>query len=724
MPLRLLLGAALAFALILTAAGRANATPADDQAITDTLQQAMTEDYPGSLGPAKKKLEGALAQCVKKSCNPAIKAQLYVALGMVASQTGNADEAKGNFDTALKTDPGAKLPAAGTTPAIKQQFADAQKGNGGADDTAGAEAPGAAPDGWRSAEAFKLASEAADASQAADSAHPQKLDECIDKAKASLTKEEQPRTRLLIASCEARAGKLVDALKDSRKALEAGLARKDPKVTKAATRRVQELNERIPHVTFAPPTGVDNLQVTFDERPVPNESLTKRFSVDPGKHSVRAEGTVNGLPSSYEEEIQIAEKETFTVRITLKPKDSGVVTAGQIKCMLAAKTQEDVQKCLPQNQKNLVVRIGTDVSAYTDSLSVNVISPGVNASLVSPTAGWNVGGHYILDVLSAASPDIVSTASPPFKETRHAGGLTGGYKPGLYGVQGVFNISREPDYLSLTGGLAVTADLHDKLITPRLAYSLTNDTIARGPGNPLGDITDLKGTLNSHSFDAGVTFVLSPTSVLLVGGSAQFERGDQSKPYRYVPLFDPNVASLVPVGATVDLVNQNRLAIRPTEQLPTERNRYAIGARYNHRIGTSSTLRLEERLYFDSWASKATTTDARYMVDLSKHLRVWPHGRFHFQTATNFYQLAYSAITDQATGTLIVPTYRTGDRELSPMLTLTAGGGTRLSLGNQEGEVKYGITLSGDVMYSRFLNSLFVTTRIAMYSTLAFDVEF
>jgi hypothetical protein len=391
--------------------------------------------------------------------------------------------------------------------------------------------------------------------------------------------------------------------------------------------------------------------------------------------------------------------------------------------MLAAKSQEEVQQCLPQNRKSLVIRIAGDLSGYSDTNSVAVYTPAINASLVSPTAGWNVGGNFLVDAVSAASPDIVSSASPPFKEYRYAGGLTGGYKPGLYGGQGSVSFSSSPDYVSYTVGGRITADLNDKLITPTLGYSYSRDSIGRGPNNWLHDFNPLKGLLNTHEIEGGVTFVMSPTAILLVGGTWTIERGDQSQPYRYIPMFDPDlVAPFVPNGATVDLVNRTRLPIRPTEQLPTERDRFAIGGRFNKRLN-NSTLRLEQRFYIDTWGMKASSTDSRYMVDLSRHLRVWPHARLHAQTGTNFYQLAYSAILDP-NGDIILPTYRTGDRELSPLLTATAGGGIRLGLGEPEGNVKYGITLVGDVMYTRYLKALYVTTRTAVYGAAGFDVEF
>src|ERR687883_356171 len=41
----------------------------DDDKVRDAVQQVMNEDYPGSLGPAKKKLQEQLAICVKKGCS-------------------------------------------------------------------------------------------------------------------------------------------------------------------------------------------------------------------------------------------------------------------------------------------------------------------------------------------------------------------------------------------------------------------------------------------------------------------------------------------------------------------------------------------------------------------------------------------------------------------------------------------------------------------------------
>lgn len=697
----------------------------EDAAVKETVSKVMSEEYAaGQFGPAKKKLQDQLSICLKKGCSGPVKAEVYLGLGMVASQLGQADDAKQNFKNAQQADPNAKLPDK-ATPNMKSQWEDVKEKPApaaGGDDKKGDDKKGGddteEPPGGLAA-TVNLIRDALKADQEG------RLDECIEKDKQALKIDESPRTRLHLASCEARAGKLVDALKDAQKSLELGIARKDANVMRIARMRVKELLERIPHVTFDPPKGVADLRVTFDDRPVPVEALTKKFSVDPSKHKVVAEGTVNGFTAQFEEEYDVKEKDFITVHITLKPPANDFITPGQIKCMLAAKSQEEVQKCLPQNQKSLVVRVAGDLSGYSDTNAVAVYTPAINASLVSPTAGWNIGGNFLVDAVSAASPDIVASASPPFEEFRYAGGLTGGYKPGIFGAQASVSFSSSPDYVSYTAGGRLLAELNDKLITPTVGYSYSYDRIGRGtnPPNFLHDFLNEKGYIHTHEIEAGVTFVMSPTAILLIGGTLAIERGDGSQPYRYIATFDPDIiAPFVPTGATVDLVNRTRLPVKPLEQLPTERDRYAVGARYNKRMG-NATLRLEERIYYDTWDMKASSTDGRYMVDLSRHLRVWPHLRIHWQTDTNFYSLAYTANLDPS-GQIIVPLYRTGDRELSPLITATAGGGVRLGLGEPEGEVKYGITLVGDVMYTRYLKSLYVTTRTAVYGSVGFDVEF
>jgi len=423
-------------------------------------------------------------------------------------------------------------------------------------------------------------------------------------------------------------------------------------------------------------------------------------------------------PSATDDASQLMTEQQAAPTVNV-PEGSKFLTAGQLKCLLLAKNQEEVTKCLPQKRGGLTVRAASEVSGYTDSTHVNVLSPSVNASVSSPTAGWNFGGSYLVDIVSAASPDIVSEASPPFHEIRQAGTFTAGYKPGLYGGQVSGNVSSEPDYLSVGGGFSLTADLNDKLVTPTVGFNFSHDTIGRS-STPF---SVFHHNLDTSEFEGGAAFVMSPTSVLLLSGTLQLERGDQSKPYRYVPMFDPVTAANVRPGQSYASVNLARQSVRPLEQLPLARDRYAVGARFVHRF-EGATLRLEERLYHDSWQQSATTTDMRFMTDVSDRLRLWPHLRFNAQNGVNFYRLAYATQIDPTTNTFVVPALRTGDRELSPMIGLTAGGGMRVLLTAPTSETQLAVSLQIDVLYSRYFDSLYITSRTAGYGTLGLEAEF
>ena len=75
-----------------------------------------------------------------------------------------------------------------------------------------------------------------------------------------------------------------------------------------------------------------------------------------------AEGTQAGIPLSFDETYTVAEGQLLSVPLVLKSQALEYLTPGQLRCMVGAKNQEDVLKCLPQNRKNLVVKAGLERS--------------------------------------------------------------------------------------------------------------------------------------------------------------------------------------------------------------------------------------------------------------------------------------------------------------------------------------------------------------------------
>jgi hypothetical protein len=385
---------------------------------------------------------------------------------------------------------------------------------------------------------------------------------------------------------------------------------------------------------------------------------------------------------------------------------------------LDAVTAESARRAAPattsapaDSSSSLRVRAASDLAAYADTDHVYVLTPSLSATVESPLEGWSVGGSYLVDAVSAASVDIVATASRHWREVRHAGTLQGAYKPRAFGVAAHAGISVEPDYLSWSAGATVTQDLLDQNVSLLLALNHAHDVAGRGDT----PFSVFSRTIDREIIKAGVTLVLDPATLVTFMLDAGFEHGDASKPYRYVPLFQPGVD--VPRGASIDEVNRLRVSSRPLERLPLTRDRFAVTAGLLHRFN-GSTLRIDERVYADTWLLLASSTDVRWLIDWGRSLELGPHLRMHAQNGTDFWQRAYVLRPG-----LDFPALRTGDRELGPLLAATLGLTVRLRLGPSGDRDRWILGLDVNATETRYLDDLYLTQRVSAYSALYLEAQ-
>lgn len=163
------------------------------------------------------------------------------------------------------------------------------------------------------------------------------------------------------------------------------------------------------------------------------------------------------------------------------------------------------------------------------------------------------------------------------------------------------------------------------------------------------------------------------------------------------------------------MVGASRLPEVVLEQLPHSRQRVALAGLFAHRF-SSTTLRAEERLYIDSWGVKASTSRAQVLIDAGTRLRLWPEVRAHAQTGADFWQRAY--VGGPSGSGFVLPSLRTGQSDLGPLLGVTGGAGVRFKL-DERG--RFALTLNGDVSYTRFLDHLYVVDRIGYAGTTALE---
>jgi tetratricopeptide (TPR) repeat protein len=690
------------------------------------VQSVLEAEYTkAQYAEALEKLELAQQACSGGTCSPKVRAKVFVAIGTVLAALKQDEEAKNAFASALKDDPTATLFGEYLTPEAQKAFNDARGVASASSGTGSAEAQKAAksrgpkkkfsgggrpPRGWRSAEAAFYWGEALKSQQ------EREWVDCADYAQASLAAENRAATRFVAATCEQRGGLWIEAIADYRIVADTGDKAGLRDTASRAKQSLAELTFKIPKVVLHRPAKATDLVVTMNDQPIANDKLEGEIWVNPGQRTIAAKGKVDGVDLEFEQVIEANEGETVTIDLKLLPKGLKGRDTAIMKCMLSAQTREDFQKCLSGAGKgsNLNWRLGSELSGYHDTDHVDVVSPTFFFNVESPTGGWGVGASFLVDVVTAASVDVVASASPRWREARYAPAVNGHKKFGDWDVSGSASLSDEPDYVATSVGAAVSLDLANKTITPKFGYQLSYD-VAGVAGTPFSVYSNV---IVDHAIDASTTFVLNKSTILSVSFTGVFEVGDSSKPYRYVPLFSPDVALSVPVGFAIDSVNDLRLPVRPLEQLPTNRQRYALSGLLAHRF-SSSTIRGEERVYSDSWGIKASTTSVQYFYDVTKDLRVWPQARFNAQTAASFWQLAYEGLV-QPDGSVVVPTIRTGNRELSPLIGITGGFGVRYAFGAAR---NYALTVTGDVAYDKFFDALYILERVGFLGSTTIEVE-
>lgn len=692
-------------------------TSQNDAEVEILVQSVFESEYPKKhYVEALENLQLAATVCQEGSCSAKTRAKVLVAVATVlAGGLQQKQDAIEVFKIALKEDPRVGLVKGFDKGPIKEAWEAARgKGPSGPAEPAEIERkkyPGGfrAPRGWKTAEGWWYYNEA----QKAQSDRAWAL--CNGYAGDSFQVENRVGTRFIRAQCGERAGKWVDAINDYEV-----VAREAPSIGmrdtgKTAKERLDDLTARVPKLVLRPPANYEELTVELDGEPVAKDRLGGEIWVDPGQRRIVADGTIGGKQLSFERDVTLEEGKSVAVDIKLVPAESRVYDNRILKCLEQSKSREELAACIGEGVGQPTnVLVGMEVSGYTDTDNTDVITPGVFTTITNPTDGWTLGGSFLVDVVTTASTDIVATASPRWTEVRYVPALNGSKKFGdmTFGLRGGASI--ESDYTSGSAGLSWSMDLLDKRVTPTLVYEFSYDVQGRAGTS----FSTFSSDIIRNSVDGGVSIVVDKATVFTASITAVFENGDQSKPYRYLPLFDPEVVPLLPPGLSRETVDEVRQPERVREQLPLDRQRFALAGRIAHRF-ESSTIRADQRVYTDSWGVLASTTDAKYFIDLDDRFRVWPHLRFHAQTGASFWQIGYESIrTPQG---IQVRDIRTGDRELGPMLGTTAGAGGRVALGEHK---TVALILTADMVYTRFLDHLFILERLAFFSALGAEVEF
>lgn len=309
-------------------------------------------------------------------------------------------------------------------------------------------------------------------------------------------------------------------------------------------------------------------------------------------------------------------------------------------------------------------RVALDTLLYADDDNVYVLTPQAAVHYRPDEDGSEVWAAAAVDAISAASVDVVSHATTRFEEVRYEANLGAAWAFGDYVPSLSYRGSYEPDYFSNGGRLGLEASFAGDDTTVSGGYGFGYDIIGRVDTS--WDV--FSETLLTHTADIGLTQVLGPNTLIRGVYTLTVQNGYMAKPYRFVPLFDQagiDRAEADGVRLDLDSFDAYRLSIRPPEQVPDDRFRHALAARFMHYLeGISTALRLDYQFYFDDWGMTAHVLEPAVSIRIADDVLLDIGLRGYLQTQASFWQRTYVVSQPR-----VIPRYRSVDRDLSGYAT-------------------------------------------------------
>jgi len=270
-----------------------------------------------------------------------------------------------------------------------------------------------------------------------------------------------------------------------------------------------------------------------------------------------------------------------------------------------------------------------------DGGGVTIDGPSI---LVRKSAGKSVSlaANYYVDMVSSASIDVITTASP-YKEERTQYSLSADYLRGNTIISAGLTSSDESDFDSKTYRLAVSQDMFGQLTTLTMSYSFGDDTVRRS------DDSSFFRDNTRQQYGIGLTQILTRNLIAALNFEVITDEGFLNNPYRSVRFLDPD--SLL--GYSFE-----------SELYPNTRTTSAVGLRAKYYLPYRAALEAQYRYFTDTWDIESHTASVTYIHPWND-LTFTAKYRYHDQTGAHFFRDLFSM--SEATN------FRGRDKELSPL---------------------------------------------------------
>jgi len=287
---------------------------------------------------------------------------------------------------------------------------------------------------------------------------------------------------------------------------------------------------------------------------------------------------------------------------------------------------------LPEDRSDVLYHLYVGGGVEIDGPSILVRKQvGKSVSLV---------GNYYIDLISSASIDVVTTASP-YTEEREQYSIGADYLRGNTTMRVNYVSSVESDFDSTTYSFSVSQDMFGDMTTLTLGYGYGEDIVGRS------DDPTFKRDNRRQQYSVGITQIFSRNLIAALNVETATDEGFLNNPYRSVRYFDSNV----PLGYSYE-----------PELYPATRTSNAVGIRARYFLPYRAAIEAEYRFYTDTWDINGSTVALTY-IHPWRDFTFTVKGRYHNQTGAHFYRDLFPRA--QATN------FRGRDKELSPLTSYT-----------------------------------------------------
>ncbi len=258
---------------------------------------------------------------------------------------------------------------------------------------------------------------------------------------------------------------------------------------------------------------------------------------------------------------------------------------------------------------------------------------------------YAASASYYVDMVSSASIDVITTASP-YTETRTQYGVGFEYLRNKVTYAAAFSNSSENDYEADTATLSISQDMFGDLTTVSLFFTRGWDDVTRR-----GDAT-FADEIDRRIYGVDISQVATRNMVLGLSYETITEEGFLNNPYRQVRYLDPDAA----VGFSFE-----------PERYPRTRTGNALSLRARYFLPYRAAIQGDYRFYTDTWDILAHTAEVSYTHPLDEEWTFDVRYRFYTQDAAEFYSDLFPRADFQ--------NFLARDKELSTMTSHTLGFG-------------------------------------------------